>query len=62
MCVCVCACALDEEGSLAFASKALVVVWTAMPYIYLTGYSDYLTGFCEPLLSPFRCHTAVKNV
>ena len=29
-----------------FASTAVVVVWTAM---YLTGYTDYLTGFCEPL-------------
>ena len=29
-----------------FASTSLVVVWTAM---YLTGYTDYLTGFPEPL-------------
>ena len=43
VCVCVwtCACVLDREGSWAFASTAVVVVWTAM---YLTSYSDYLIG------------------
>ena len=40
-CVWTCACVLDREGSWAFASRALVVVWTAM---YLTSYSDYLIG------------------
>ena len=56
MCVCVCVCVsacvyvcvfvrvyvLGRERSWVFPSTALVVVWTAM---YLTGYSDYLTGF-----------------
>lgn len=28
-------CVLDEKGSWVFASRALVVVWTA---VYLTGY------------------------
>ena len=36
------------------ASRALVVVQTAM---YLTGYSDRLTGFHEPLSPPYKCHT-----
>ena len=36
-----CACVLDREGSWAVASRAVVVVWTAM---YLTNYSDYLIG------------------
>ena len=29
---------------------------------YPTGYSDYLTGCCEPLSPPYRCHTSLKNV
>ena len=36
-----CACVLDREESWSFASRAGVVVWTAM---YLTSYSDYLIG------------------
>ena len=62
VCVCVCACwyvcvyALDGEGSWMFASTALEVVWTAT---YLTGYSDCLTGFHEPLLPHYRCHTSL---
>ena len=27
--------------------------------MYLTDYSDWLTDFREPVLSPFRCHTPV---
>ena len=27
--------------------------------MYLTNYSDWLTDFHEPVLSPFRCHTPV---
>ena len=57
--VCVCVCVLGREGSWVFASTALVVVWTAM---YLTSYSDYLTGFHEPPSPPYRCHTSFKNV
>ena len=30
--------------------------------IYLTGYSDYLTGFHEPLSPPDKCHSSLKNV
>ena len=41
------------------ASRALVVVQTAM---YLTGISDCLTGFHEPLSPPYKCHTSLKNV
>ena len=37
----------------------VVVAWTAM---YLTSYSDYLTGFCEPSSQPYRCHTSLENV
>ena len=32
-------CVLDEEGSWVLASRALVVVWTA---VYLTGYWDII--------------------
>ena len=61
-CVCyVCVCAVDREGSLLFASSAPLpaVVWTPM---YLTGYSDYLTGGLEQSSPPYRCHTGLKNV
>ena len=58
-CVCVlahaCVCVLDREGRWVFASRALVVVRTA---VYLTSYSDHLTGFREPLSSPCRRHPA----
>ena len=37
----------------------IVVVWTA---VCLTGYSDYLTGFCEPLSASYICHTGLKTV
>ena len=56
---CVCVSVLGREGNWVFASKALVVVWTTM---YLTGYSDWLTGFGGPLSPPYRCHTSLKNV
>ena len=58
-CVCAYACVLDGEGSWVFASTALTVVQMA---IYLTSYNDCLTGFCEPLLPLYRCHTGLKNV
>ena len=29
---------------------------------YLTGYSDDLTSYCEPLSPPYRHHTSLKNV
>ena len=69
VCVCVGGCwwvcvwvwggGLDREWSRVFASTAMVVGWTAM---YLTGYSDYLTSFCEPLSTPYTCHTGLKKV
>ena len=37
----------------------LVVVWMA---VCLTGYSDYLTGFREPLSTSYICHTGLKTV
>ena len=37
-------------------STALVAVWMAM---YLTSYSDYQTGFQEPLSPPYGCHTGL---
>ena len=56
----VCVCVSGRERSWVFASTALVVVvWTTM---YLNGYSDWLTGFCEPLSPPYRYHTSLKNV
>ena len=30
--------------------------------MYLTSYRDCVTGFCEPRLPPYRCHTGLKNV
>ena len=57
--VCMCACVLDRDGSRVFASRALIV---AQMTAYLTVYSDYLTGFREPLSSPYRHHTSLNNV
>ena len=37
----------------------IVVVWTA---VCLTGYSDYLTGFHEPLSTSYICRTGLKTV
>ena len=41
-----------------FASTALVVVFMTM---YLTGYSNYLTGFQEPLL-PYTVDVTPVNL
>ena len=30
--------------------------------LYLTSYSDYLTGFYEPLSPPYKCDAGLKNV
>ena len=57
--VCVCACASDRHRNWVFTSTALVVASRTMR---LTGYSDYLTGFREPLSAPYRSHTGLKNV
>ena len=54
-------CVLCKEGSWVFASTALVVL-AAWMVMYLTGYSDCLTSFGEPLSLPWRCHTRTKNV
>ena len=40
------------------AGRALVVVQMA---VYLTGYSDCLTGFHEPLFPPNRCLTGLTE-
>ena len=37
----------------------IVVVWTA---VCLTGYSDHLTGFHEPLSTSYICRTVLKTV
>ena len=37
----------------------VVAVWMAA---CLTGYSDYLTGFREPLSTSYICHTGLKTV
>ena len=47
-----------EAGCLIASRAAVVVVKTAT---YLTGYSDYLTSFCEPLSSPHICHTGLNK-
>ena len=59
VCVCMCVCVLGVARSWMFASTALVVEWTAM---YMTDYSDYLTGFCEPLLPPYWYVTLVGKM
>ena len=46
---CACVCVLYWEESWVFACTDLVVAWTA---VYPTGYSEYLTGFHEPLSTP----------
>ena len=48
-CMCVYVCVLGGEWNRVFASTALVVVWMAM---YLTSYSDYVTGFHTPPSPP----------
>ena len=59
--VCVCVCVPDREGSWAFDTAVVVVVPTA---VYLTGYSDCLTGFREPLspLYNYICYTGLKKM
>ena len=54
-----CVRVLDREGSRVVARTSLAIVQTV---IYLTGYSDRLTGFRDPLSPPCGCHTGVKNV
>ena len=58
-CVCVSACVLDRDGSKVFASRDLIVAGMTA---YLTVYSYYLTGFRQPLSSPYRRHTSLNNV
>ena len=55
MCVCVFVCSrLGREVGV----YSLVVVQMT---VYLTGYSNCLTGFREPLSLPYRCYTALKK-
>ena len=49
MCACMHVCVLGGEWNRVFASTVPVVVWMAM---YLTIYSDYVTGFHTPLSPP----------
>ena len=59
VCLCVCAvCVLDREGNMMLASRALVVVQTAVDQ---TLYSNCPTGCCEPLSPPYKCHTGLKK-
>ena len=51
-------CVLEGEGNRVFAGKALVVVSIDSS---VSGYSDCLTGFCEPLSPPCRCHAGLKK-
>ena len=59
VCACACACVPDRQRNWVFTSTALVVASTTMR---LTSYSDYLTGFREPLSAPYRSQTGLKNV
>ena len=60
VCVHVYVCVLDLWGrNWMFASTALVVVFMTM---YLTGYSNYLTGFHEPLLLPYTVDVTPVNL
>ena len=56
----VCVCVQDGGGNMAFASRALVVAFID-GHAYLTGYSNCLTGFHEPLSLPCRCHIDLKK-
>ena len=59
-----CLCMLDREGRTLGVFQycciiCIVVVWMAA---CLTGYSDYLTGFHEPLSTSYICHIGLKIV
>ena len=64
LCVCVCArtCVhvyvCVHEGNRVFARTALVVQMS----VYLTPYSNFLSGVGEPLSRPSRCHTGLEHV
>ena len=56
--MCVCVHVPDREESRVFANRGVdsgsnVIVWMT---VYLTGYSDYLTVFYEPLSPPYKSH------
>ena len=53
-----CVCVLDQEESSVLASTALAVVQRTA--VYLTVYSDYLTGLRESLSQPYRCRSCLK--
>ena len=57
-CVCVSMCVLDGERSRVVAGRAVVL----RAAVYLSGYHDCLTGFCEPLSPLYRCHIGLKIV
>ena len=53
---------VDREGSRVVASitsRAVAVV--VQTPVYLTGYSDCLPGFHEPLWTPYRYQAGLKN-
>ena len=70
MCVCVCLCVrvcvcvcsrwgkelgvLDREVSWVFASTALNSNSSVQMVVYVTGFSDCLTSFCEPLPPTYK--------
>ena len=63
MCVCVCVTqltvVLDGEGSRMVVTKLVPVASprssssSTDSHLHLTGYSDYLNGFCEPRPPPY---------
>ena len=60
VCVCVCVCVLGREGSLVFASTALVISSMDGHVSHRLQWS--FKCFCEQLTPPYSCHTGLKNV
>ena len=62
MFVCACVYVLDGERTRVYSSVSTALVVVNRTALCLTGYSDYVTSFCDPFLPPYRGHIGLKNV
>ena len=51
----------SKTSTIKIVCMVCVCVCVCVP-VYLTSYSDCLTGFFEPHLPLYRCHTGLKDV